>query len=505
MSKKVKTMSAVLAAVMLANVMPAQASSADDDEMPVYRINKPYITIHLENDYTDEKTEDNWKWEMYDTHMSKVANGTFDEQKSVTTYGGIYDISKMHDYDTYISKYALFLDIDRLDPQLFRGKDIHPVKDPTFYLGTGSLKLGETYYYEVEDPSQLELKGEMTVNSDTIIVDVDKKHSGSGDTFSRLQIYPSMGNNAAVSAYENEPLYFCDHGGETIAVSAPEGEYDIDPNVQDGPDYREKRLLRTYGKKRDYVLAHVKVSEYFPTMLSVMNEDLTFDKQYEKSYSARTGEREYAIRHYDARGDDSGNVLTTFYVSGSVITAAVPDAEGYVDIWLDAEDLKATMFTAFSEGAYREEFQNTQSGDIHGCEVPMKKLYFRVPFRFPQNGFSLYNVPADSYKMFFRDKSMNKHYAIVGDDIVTTDDKQQQVFNCKVIKRDLKLGDINNDGDVNVTDVVLSAACVKGVRGLDVNEQICADIKADGNVDVTDLMSLAAQVKGIRPFSTEKF
>ena len=63
-------------------------------------------------------------------------------------------------------------------------------------------------------------------------------------------------------------------------------------------------------------------------------------------------------------------------------------------------------------------------------------------------------------------------------------------------------GDINGDGNADVTDVVMLAAHVKSIKALDSEQLFAADINVDGEVDLTDLMVLTAQVKNIRPADT---
>ncbi|MBQ8965722.1 MAG: hypothetical protein IJ063_16255 [Ruminococcus sp.] len=58
-------------------------------------------------------------------------------------------------------------------------------------------------------------------------------------------------------------------------------------------------------------------------------------------------------------------------------------------------------------------------------------------------------------------------------------------------------GDINGDGEINVTDVVLAAAHVKSIRALEGDWLARADINGDGDVNVTDLTWIAAFVKGL--------
>lgn len=57
-------------------------------------------------------------------------------------------------------------------------------------------------------------------------------------------------------------------------------------------------------------------------------------------------------------------------------------------------------------------------------------------------------------------------------------------------------GDVNGDGKVNVTDVSLVAAHVKGKKPLSEEQRKAADVNKDGKVNVSDLSAIAAQVKG---------
>ena len=60
-------------------------------------------------------------------------------------------------------------------------------------------------------------------------------------------------------------------------------------------------------------------------------------------------------------------------------------------------------------------------------------------------------------------------------------------------------GDVNLDGAVNVTDISLIAAHVKGIKSLD--DETLGDVNGDGAVKVTDLSMVAAQVKGVKEIS----
>ena len=70
-------------------------------------------------------------------------------------------------------------------------------------------------------------------------------------------------------------------------------------------------------------------------------------------------------------------------------------------------------------------------------------------------------------------------------------------------------GDINMDGNVNVTDLNILSAHVKGIRSLntcvDDEPYYIADINADGERNVTDVNKLAAYIKGIRGFGAPEY
>lgn len=65
-------------------------------------------------------------------------------------------------------------------------------------------------------------------------------------------------------------------------------------------------------------------------------------------------------------------------------------------------------------------------------------------------------------------------------------------------------GDVNGDGKVNITDVSLIAANVKGKKAIDKYSLNAADANGDGTVNVTDITAAAAQVKSIKLIEKER-
>ena len=61
------------------------------------------------------------------------------------------------------------------------------------------------------------------------------------------------------------------------------------------------------------------------------------------------------------------------------------------------------------------------------------------------------------------------------------------------------LGDVDGNGDINVTDIAKLAAHIKGMKPLSDDAQTRADVTKDGNLNVSDISTLAAHIKGIKP------
>ncbi|MCR5541992.1 MAG: dockerin [Ruminococcus sp.] len=58
------------------------------------------------------------------------------------------------------------------------------------------------------------------------------------------------------------------------------------------------------------------------------------------------------------------------------------------------------------------------------------------------------------------------------------------------------LGDISGDGKIDVNDIVIVAAHIKGKKIIDANDIVYADINRDGKINVTDIILIAAHIKG---------
>jgi len=64
-------------------------------------------------------------------------------------------------------------------------------------------------------------------------------------------------------------------------------------------------------------------------------------------------------------------------------------------------------------------------------------------------------------------------------------------------KKKVTKGDVNGDGKVNVTDVTITSAAVKGKKTLNVEQKEAADMNGDGKVNVADVSAISAKAKGV--------
>ena len=65
----------------------------------------------------------------------------------------------------------------------------------------------------------------------------------------------------------------------------------------------------------------------------------------------------------------------------------------------------------------------------------------------------------------------------------------------KIIE-DIKYGDINSDGSINIQDSVLLKKHLAGMTGIDINIAAC-DINVDGEVNISDAVLLLKHLAGM--------
>lgn len=65
-------------------------------------------------------------------------------------------------------------------------------------------------------------------------------------------------------------------------------------------------------------------------------------------------------------------------------------------------------------------------------------------------------------------------------------------------------GDVNSDGRIDVTDISLTAAHIKGIKAMSASQQKLADVDSNNRINVTDISIMAAHIKGIHSIGSSK-
>ena len=88
------------------------------------------------------------------------------------------------------------------------------------------------------------------------------------------------------------------------------------------------------------------------------------------------------------------------------------------------------------------------------------------------------------------DETERVHSTVVLDRPVLVEETVRQVYSIVEVLP----GDVNGDGKVNISDITLTVAHVKGIKLLD--NISAADLNGDSVVDISDVALLSAMVKG---------
>ena len=60
------------------------------------------------------------------------------------------------------------------------------------------------------------------------------------------------------------------------------------------------------------------------------------------------------------------------------------------------------------------------------------------------------------------------------------------------------MGDANGEKKIDVADIAVAAAHIKGIKALTAEQIKAADVNKDNNVNVADIAMIASHIKGIK-------
>ena len=490
-SKKLRALTAVLAAaVMLA--MPVSAFEHVDD-LPAdstsnIRKNKPYMNFGVKAG--DGVDLSNMKFAIKDSSGKKVAEFTGPEGKLKVLDDTLYDFTNIHsanDMKNYDKRSSV--PYDEFVPDSKKGvapsgalMNGRSKKYPSYSDNKYYIRLDDQCYYYYTDLSKVTVTDTMTVPANTIFVDIDSKFPDLNNRASYLQLSPyESGQKCDLKGY----YYLSDHAGEKKSFKADTGKYE----VWASGGHINGEHCEVYNKSVKYTKIKMKFTDAFPGLTS---NDLKITKT--GSYD---GENYTLV--YDLRGDQSKCAFTGLYYSGSVISAPIPDKNGYVEFWVSNETLETKMEYDF-KWSYTLSSGRTVlgggGGSVKDAKLPKSIEDLNFVFEYPQKGYCLYNVKPGNYTIYIDDKGDRRDYTLSTDKLKVTNTKDIQRFTVTVDKKPLKLGDVNRDGKINVTDIVVIAAHIKGHKKLDGRAPLTADINGDNIINVTDIVAIAAHIKG---------
>ena len=87
------------------------------------------------------------------------------------------------------------------------------------------------------------------------------------------------------------------------------------------------------------------------------------------------------------------------------------------------------------------------------------------------------------------------------------EEKQEDKEDNKIEEYDIDKiipGDVNFDGGINVTDIAVTAAHIKGIKALTEVQQKASDVNNDNQINVTDIAIIASHIKGIKAIGSNE-
>ena len=191
-------------------------------------------------------------------------------------------------------------------------------------------------------------------------------------------------------------------------------------------------------------------------------------------------------RTYDLRNDTRERAALLLLRSGSAVTAAIPDANGFVNCYVSRKtnDISAELTYNFRDTS------------LMGCDVLSGSCYggnrdaitVTVP-ALPETGYNLAHMPAGNYTLYLSDimdeSAEPKPYPFT---VRNSEDVQYVDI---IIGEGILYGDVDENGQVNAADaaLVLKAASFMGSggnSGLSKTQEDAADVNMDGAFNAAD-------------------
>ncbi len=404
-----KTVSISAAAVMIsALTMQVGAVTITDVDTVEYQFNEPYLNINVDGGEVDLSEID---FTLKNSNGEIVAKWTGGSSSFAEVAEGLYDISNIENF-SYNDYWKLpWAEFDKTELQgkypngqfysnynpdssghaVFTSDTIYPISKCSYvYFDAEEYSTGKT----------------MTVPANTAMIDVAEEYTTNGDDYSYFSI--SSGSEDSSS----EKKYFSEYAGSIISYPVSEGTYDWCING----GHAGATYITSYNTSQDYIQVKLNMRDMFD------DSTLTDNFEFINNVSG------VGIINCPTRGiKNTGADVSFAFLSGSVVTAAIPDSDGNVYIWVNTADPTIQFQNTFNiHGTFNGQYIYSSGGGFGTTDISTKKqLNINAKFEIPESGLTLYNISAGDYTV----EIDSTEYTLENNTITITDTKDMQSMN----------------------------------------------------------------------------
>lgn len=269
-----------------------------------------------------------------------------------------------------------------------------------------------------DDPKAVRIVGRMTVEPNTVIIDISNRYASRGDTESNIAIsktdeYSSitpeipLNNNAGRHKYSLSSAYT--YG---VRNNGSGGLYDS--------------TVVPYSTAKNYVKLRFH-STYMQDVAGYGKTD-----QGKTDYGIRIGEAYYSGSGYFPGYCTIGKVKEGMpyvgysFVSHSIVTVDSPDEDGYIEVWVLEDDMDSIRFSTIYSRDIR-----LGGSVLEYVFLPYKFKKIQLSMAYPKSGVTLYKVPSGTYTV----EVNNSSYQLSGNTLKVTNTSSLQKMNLKLSKK----------------------------------------------------------------------
>lgn len=190
--------------------------------------------------------------------------------------------------------------------------------------------------------------------------------------------------------------------------------------------------------------------------------------------------------YIDPRHNTSSKKITIFVISGGMISAVIPDENGYIEFYANKKDrISRLVYCGYFSG---EGFGGSFSADGNYIAADAYTADYTVP-DLPDTGVVLAQVPAGEYTLTF--SNISEDYR-TPERITFAVQEKIGIQNIEItLQQGYTLGDVDDDGNIDITDAALVLTEYAGVAaGLEPqfskSQLLAADINENGSADLED-------------------